>query len=228
MLVMQTVKDRAYSLGQLVSCEQPLGLYNLALAMNPVGLHRVEPRTLLGQKAAYDPHSRAAVFDLTVVRGNPPSYLFGDVPGSVLPDQNPYPLACRLELLAAPRKEAGSYPAHGAAIHKAQPHLLELRHIKPVAGDGLRIGIILGDRLFDEAQGLARFAPAVEGRPRQATPPSLVQETYDPLRATFGQAHQSVAPPFFSRIRDRGKRSTSWLAPNVSPFAQALPGRSLP
>src|SRR5918994_4359618 len=156
MLVVRTIEDRAYSCGQLISREQPVGLYDLALAMDPLGLHRVEPRTLLGQKAAYDPHSRAAVFDLTVVRGNPPSYLFGDVPGSVVPDQHPYPLACRLELLSAPRKEAGSYPAHGAAIYKAHPHLLELRHIEPVAGDGFGIGVVFGDRLFDEAQGLAR------------------------------------------------------------------------
>src|SRR5215211_5730192 len=199
MLVMQTVKDRAYSLGQLVSCEQPLGLYNLALAMNPVGLHRVEPRTLLGQKAAYDPHSRAAVFDLTVVRGNPPSYLFRDVPGSVLPDQNPYPLACRLELLAAPRKEAGSYPAHGAAIHKAQPHLLELRHIEPVAGDGLRsfAGVVFGDRLLHQAQGLSSIAPTAQSRSGQPAEPGLVQETYDPLGEALGEANQPVAPPFF-------------------------------
>src|SRR5918993_1448445 len=140
---MRTVEDRADPICQLVSREQPLGLYDLALAMDPLGLHRVEPRALLGQKAAYDPHSTAAVFDCSVVRGNPPSDLFGDVPGSVVPDQYPYPLACRLELLAAPRKEAGGYPAHGPPIHEAHPHLLEPGHEQPVAGDGLRIGIIL-------------------------------------------------------------------------------------
>ena len=32
-----------------------------------------------------------------------------------------------------------------------------VRQIESVAGDGLRIGVVLGDRLFDEAQGLARF-----------------------------------------------------------------------
>src|SRR5215212_2222581 len=194
---MWTVEDQAYSLSQLVSCEQSVRLDHLALGMNPLGLHRVEPRALLGQKAAYDPHSLATAFDLTVVRGNPRSDLPGDVPGSVVPDQHPNPLARRLKLLAAPRKEAGGYGAHGPPIHKAQPYLLELRHIEPVAGDSLRIGVVLGDRLFDEAQGLSCIAPTVEGRSGQATPPGLVQETYDPLRAAFGQAHQSVAPPFF-------------------------------
>src|SRR5215213_6308964 len=104
-LVMRTVEDRADPICQLVSREQPLGLYDLALAMHPLRLHRVEPRALFGQKTAYDLHSCAALFDLTVVRGDPPSNLFGDVPGCVVPDQHPHPLAHRLELFAAPRKE---------------------------------------------------------------------------------------------------------------------------
>src|SRR5215213_11562798 len=104
---MRTVEDRADPICQLVGREQPVGLYDLALAMDPLGLHRVEPRALFGQKAAYDPHSLATVFGLTVVRSDPLCDLFGDVPGSVVPDQHPYTLARRLKLLAAPRKEAG-------------------------------------------------------------------------------------------------------------------------
>src|SRR5215216_2760747 len=150
---MRTVEDQAYSLSQLVSCEQSVRLDNLALTMDPLGLHRVEPRALFGQKAAYDPHSLATVFGLTVVRSDPLSDLFGDVPGSVVPDQHPNLLARRSKLLTAPRKEASGYGAHGPPIHEAHPHLLELWHIEPVAGDGLRVGVVLGDRLFDEARG---------------------------------------------------------------------------
>ena len=104
---MRTVEDQAYSLSQLVSREQPVRLYHLALTMDPLGLHRVEPRALLRKKAAYDPHSLATVFGLTVVRSDPLCDLFGDVPGSVVPDQHPYTLGCRLKPFAAPRKEAG-------------------------------------------------------------------------------------------------------------------------
>jgi hypothetical protein len=55
---------------------------------------------------------------------------------------------------------------------------LECGHKQPVAGDGLRsfAGIILGHRSFDEAQRLARFAPAIEGRPPQPTEPALVSK----------------------------------------------------
>src|ERR671914_853182 len=131
MLVMRTIEDSADPICQLVSGEQPGGLYDLALAMNPLGLHGVEPRALFGQKAAYDPHSFAALFDFSVVRSDPLSDLFGDVPGGVVPDQHPNLLACRLKLLAAPRKEPRGYRAHGTTVHETHPHLLELGHIKP-------------------------------------------------------------------------------------------------
>ena len=100
---MRTVEDQAYSLSQLVSCEQSVRLDHLALTMDLLGLHRVEPRALGGQKAAYDPHSFATVFDLTVVRDDPLSDLFGDVPRSIVPDQNPNPFARRFKPFAAPR-----------------------------------------------------------------------------------------------------------------------------
>ena len=58
--------------------------------------------------------------------------------------------------------------------HKAYPRLLELRHIEPVAGDGFGIGIVFGDRVLDEAQGLALFAEGVQGRLGYPAPPALI------------------------------------------------------
>jgi hypothetical protein len=49
---MRTVEDQTYSLSQLVNCEQSVRLDYLALTMDPLGLHRVEPRTLFGQEGA--------------------------------------------------------------------------------------------------------------------------------------------------------------------------------
>src|SRR5829696_7598254 len=180
---MRTVEDQAYSLSQLVSCEQSVRLDNLALTMDPLGLHRVEPRALFGQKAAYDPHSLATVFGLTVVRDDPLSDLPADVPGSVLPDQNPYLLARCLKLLAAPRKEALRYGAHGPPIHQAHPHLLELWHIKPVAGDGLRVRVVFFDRLFDEAQGLSCIAPTAHSRSLASRLNQLSSKNLRPTRS---------------------------------------------
>jgi hypothetical protein len=98
---MRTVENPADSICQLVSCEQPAGFDHLALAMDPLGLYRVEPWALLRQEAAYDPYSRVTFFDPLVVRANPGAYLFGGMSASVIPDQNPHPLACSFELLAA-------------------------------------------------------------------------------------------------------------------------------
>ena len=67
MLLMRTIEDPAYPLGKLVSTKLTLGLDHFALAMNPFGLYGVKPRTLLGQKAAYDPHSTCAVLDVAVI-----------------------------------------------------------------------------------------------------------------------------------------------------------------
>ena len=50
MLVVRTLDCRADPLGQLVGTEQTRGLYHLALAVNPFGFDRVEPRALLGQQ----------------------------------------------------------------------------------------------------------------------------------------------------------------------------------
>src|SRR4051794_41026289 len=123
MLVMWTAEDPANPLGEFVGSQQTLGLYNLALAVNPFGLDRVEPRTLFGQKAAYDPHSVSAVFDLAVVRTEPAPDLFGDMPARVVPDQKQNLLAKSFELLATPLKELARQCTDGPAIHEAHPRL---------------------------------------------------------------------------------------------------------
>jgi hypothetical protein len=64
MLVMRTVEDPTDPIGKLVSTKQSIRLNHFALAVNPLGLYGVKLRTLLGKKAAYDPHSAAAPFDL--------------------------------------------------------------------------------------------------------------------------------------------------------------------
>jgi hypothetical protein len=124
---MRTIEDPADPMRQLlVSREQPVGLDHLALGVDPLGLYGVQPRAaLLGHKAAYDPHSSfaATLFDSAVVRGYPLSDLFGGVPALARCPRSkppPPPLACSFELLAAPRKKAGGYPAHGPPIHEAR------------------------------------------------------------------------------------------------------------
>src|SRR5215208_8305868 len=84
---MSAAEDPTDPIRKLVSREHHIGLDRLALAVDPLGLDRVEPRALLGQKAGYYAHSVATVFDLPVVGGEPFLDELALVPACVVPDQ---------------------------------------------------------------------------------------------------------------------------------------------
>ena len=81
---MRTIEEPTYSVSEFVGSEQTVGFDDLALAVYPLGFYGVQPRTLLGQQAADDPHSLVALFDFSVVFSEPPADLFGDVPARVV------------------------------------------------------------------------------------------------------------------------------------------------
>src|SRR4051812_21403681 len=205
MRLMSTAEDPTDPIRELISAQQTIGLHHFSLAVGPLRLYSVQPRALLGQQATDDPDPTAALFDLAVMLAEPAPNLAAYVPTGVIPDEEQDLLADCLEFFAAPRKEAGSYPAHGSTIHEPQPRLVEPWQIESVAGDGLRIGIVLGDRLLDEAHRLSLLGPATQGGQSQPTPPALVLKTCGPLRIGLGHAHQSVAPPFFLWYRGSGE-----------------------
>src|SRR5215210_7267412 len=142
---MSTAEDLAHSIRKLVSREHQIGLNHIALAVDPFRLYRVEPRTLLGQKAGHYAHSTPALPDLSVVGCDPFLDELGLVPGGIVPDQHQSFLAQLFELLAAPREELRGYGAHRAAIDEAQPGATssQLRQIEPVTGESLRVRVIL-------------------------------------------------------------------------------------
>src|SRR5215211_6707682 len=178
LVIMGTAEDPTGPVGKLVSAQKTVGLYHLPLAVHPLRLDGVQPRALFGQKAAYDPHSSFAVapFDLAVVLAEPSSYLAAYVPACVVPDEEQNLLAKSFEHFATPLEELGRYPAHGPTIHESRPRLIELRQVESVTGDGLRIGIVFGDRLLEEAQGLSLLSPTTQGGQGQPTPPGFIPE----------------------------------------------------
>src|SRR3954447_22865764 len=123
MLVMRTTERPAYPLGKLVGSEEPVRLYDLALGVYPLGLDGVKPRAPLRKQATDDPHPLAALFDAAVVFPEPPSHLFGEVPRSVVPDEQQDLLSRRLELLGAPREEPRRYGRNRPSVHESQPCL---------------------------------------------------------------------------------------------------------
>src|SRR5215208_1535911 len=215
MLVMRTIENLTDPVGEFVSAEQSVGLYNLALAVDPFGLDGVKPRTPFWQKAAYDPHSAAALFDLTVMFSEPSSELAAYVPARVVPDENQHFLADLFELFAAPRKKPCRYGAHGSAIHESQPRLIEFGQIESVAGDGLGFGVVFFDRLLDEAKGLSLFREATQSRQSQ---PYLHQHSSQKPTAQSGLASATLISRsrllFFFRRGDRGRCSNVSLPAN--------------
>src|SRR5918995_729014 len=208
MLVMRTTERPAYPLGKLVGSEEPVRLYDLALAMNPLRLYGVQPRAPLRKQAADDPHPFSALLDAAVVPPEPSPDLLGDVPRGVVPDEQQNFLAHLFELLQAPLEKLSRYGRNRSSVYEAQPHVADLGQVEPVAAYGLRsfAGIVSCDRPLDKAQRVALLAPGVERGKRQAAPPAFVLEAYRPgFGVLGGHFHQSVAPPFFRSYRGSGE-----------------------
>src|SRR5215203_5412029 len=197
MLFVSTAEDPANPLGKLVSTEQHLRLNYLPLAMNPLRLYCIEPRALGGQQARHYPEPMAAGFDTAVVGDDPASDLMAFMPGSVVPDKKQSLLTPLLEPVAAPPKKLRGYGAHGSTIHEPQPSLFEPRQIQSVAGESLRLGIVLSRLFFEETRRISGISPGMHTRPLEAGEPGLVLETQSPLGAGLGQTDQPISIPFF-------------------------------
>src|SRR5215207_1184002 len=208
MLVMRTTENPAYPIRKLVGSKQPVWLDDLALAVYPLRLYGVQPRTPLRKKATHDPHPSfaSALLDFSVVSSQPAPDLPGDMPARVVPDEEQNLLADLFELLQAPLKELGRYGTDGPSLNEAQPRIADLRQVESVAGDGFRLGVVFGHRLLDEAQRLSLLGEAAEGRQGHTAPPAFVQETHRPdIGIGRGHAHQPIAPSFFLPYRGSGE-----------------------
>src|SRR5713226_6477880 len=89
MRLVNTAKVGTDAIGQLGGRQQPRRLDDGPLAVPPLGLDWIEPRALAGQIAHQDPHALAGAFDLSVVLANPRADRAADMPGSVVPNQDP-------------------------------------------------------------------------------------------------------------------------------------------
>ncbi len=183
---MGTAMIGAHALGHRLGTEQARRLGDGALARDPRGLNRVEPGTLDGQSAGADADTVALLLDRPVVDTDPRPHRATHLPGGVVPDQHPDRHAQRLQLGTAPgqelRRAAADRPAHDAA----PPDLLRLSAAAqqhPLAGQGFRVGIVFGDRLFHQAQRLIRVRPGVPGGLGQSAPPHLIGKAQRPRHA---------------------------------------------
>src|SRR5215210_4634375 len=205
MLVMSTTKRPAHPVGEFIRAQQSVELHDLALAMNPFRLDGVQPRTLLREQATDDPHPTAALLYFSVVFAEPSPHLPGDVPACVVPDEKQGLLAKSFEPLAAPREKPRAYGTDGPAVDEPYPHVVEPWKVEAVAGYGLRVGVVFGDRLLDHARGLALLGEGAQSGQRHPAPPAFVQKADGPQGVGVGCLHQSVAPPFFRSYKGSGE-----------------------
>src|SRR5260370_13044267 len=143
--------------------------------MHPLRLDGVELGTFGGQKERQNPNAFALLLDLAVVLTNPDTYLFADMPGGVIPNQQPGGLALRLQSGATPLQKLGRYGADLATCDETQRHLLAdrirwraLLPKHPIAGEGFRVGIPFFPGLFHQSDRLVLILPgmyASQGKP---------------------------------------------------------------
>ena len=89
------------TLHYLLSRQLARRLNNRPLAVQPRRLYRIEPRTLHRQTALQDANPALALH-LPIVGADPTTHLLANVPGGIVPDQHPDPLALKSKPLKHP------------------------------------------------------------------------------------------------------------------------------
>ncbi len=104
--------------------EQAVRIKHAATGMEPARLNRIEPGALDGQEAGQDANATTSRLDLLVVSANPGAHVLGEVPGGIVPDQEPEAFAEVGESGGGPVEELGGDGTDRAATDKAEPDLL--------------------------------------------------------------------------------------------------------
>lgn len=196
---------------QLLSREQPIGLYNSLLCMDPLRLDRVEPGTFGRQKEGQNAHAFALLLDLLIVLTNPGSHHLAVMPGGIIPDQQPGRLALRLESGATPLQKLGRDGTHRTTGDEAKRHLLADRLSgrtvlpkHPITGQRFGIRITLFPGLLHQAHRLMLILPGMQMRECKPAPPYLVQKPNRPAALLAGPGDQPIACVFFRRYCGSG------------------------
>lgn len=88
--------------------------------MDPLGFNRIEPGALCGEPKRQNTNPFACHIDLLVMLSNPGTHDLADMPGSVIPDQQPGRFALSLELSTTPVQKLRGDVTDGTSADKAQ------------------------------------------------------------------------------------------------------------
>ena len=219
MRFMGTGKIGADPLRQLVGREQTSWFDNGPLAMDPLGFDRVEPRTLDWQLVHQQADSHSCSLDGLVMRTDPGADGLTDVPGRVVPDQDPDGHALLLESEAAPVQKLDGDGTHRPPLDKAQPDRFRpvRRRCRPLGTQqeaiaGQRFGIRVGGRdpLFHQPQGVVHVGPGMQMGLLLAAPPHLIGKAQPPVGCWAASWISRSRRLFFGCTPDRGWYSSAW------------------
>jgi hypothetical protein len=181
------------ALSKLPSGEQPVGFNHRTFAMHPFGFNGIEPRALLGQQERQNPNPFAHLFHVLIVLPDPQANLFADVPGRMIPNQQPGGFSHHCQTVGAPVEKLRGDPTDGTARPKTEPHLLAfgmnwggLLPENAITGQcfGIRIALLPG--LFDQMNRMIGILPSVHMRQSKPAPPHLVEKPNCPGRLLAG------------------------------------------
>ena len=130
MWFIRAAKMRTDPLRQLFGRKQPIEFNDGSLAMHPLGLDGIEPGAFRWESKGQDAHTFARLFDLLIVFSDPGSHDLADMPGSIVPDEQPGSFALSRQPFAAPVEKLGGDVAHRTPRDKAQPHLGAIRVLR--------------------------------------------------------------------------------------------------
>lgn len=196
MLGVLTVEIGTDPIDEFVFTQEAVWFDDSPLGVNPMRFEAIQPGTLDGQLTDDDPHA-ARRLGVSVMSPAPAPDFLAAMPAGIVPHQQQGLLALGFQVLADPLEEGGGDVAYRATIHEAYQNLLSIGTQNPIAGDGLRLGVIFRARHLGKPKRLA-FDPGMQCRLRQPRPPDLIGETQHPVRMPLCQADQPVTLLFFA------------------------------
>ena len=203
-------------------------LHNCPLAMHPLQLNRIEPRTLARKETNHKTAATGfsfllAALDSTVIRFELVLNALSDVPSRVVPDQDKPLLAFLNHLIRQTAQEVARHITDGPSLNETQIHLA-LIFFRPcfsfglvfllalfylarvcqqitVTGSGFGFRVSLSHLFLHQRQRLVLrlvVRSSMQVRLGQAASPNLVLQGQLPLRRLDKQAFQLVTTLFFA------------------------------
>jgi hypothetical protein len=138
-----TAKGGTHPRDHLHGGEQARGFDHGPLPMHPVRFKRIQPGTVDRQTPGHEAYSTGSL-DLLMMRPDPGTDLWADVPGGMVPPQHQDPFPLGGQRLAETGETGRRDVAHGSAVDNASQDLVGVRLPPPIAGEAWGAGSPVG------------------------------------------------------------------------------------